>query len=224
MKKVNVMVGLVAAAILATVAVAEPTEQVVGGNTTVVLSEEFVGALGALGLTPAPIMPGTLGMGKVSYPIPGGALDLGTAKGDIFHTGGLSLTDGFTTVGLLNFIIDTTGTPVLTGLVTANDSVVARLPLFDLGLTQLPTVTAANTIIVDNVDVTLNEVAAGALNDAFNTGAFEAGFPIGTATVTAQGMTPGGGDDEDEDEDEDEDDDDDDDFWEKRRWRNGWRR
>lgn len=217
--------ALLAVALLSVPAVAEPTVPVIGGNTRVALDGDFLMAVGPL--SPTPIAPGSLDAKTLSliYPIPGGALDLGSAKGDIYHNGGLSLSDGMgSTVDLRQFIIDTTGPdPVLTGLVSLNGSVLARLPLFDL--TIMPdkiSVTPANTVIVDEVVVTLNPTAATALNDIFGT-ALPDGFPVGVATVTAQGPAGGGdgGADDDESADDDDEDEDDDD---RRRWRSRRRR
>ena len=74
---------------------------------------------------------------------------------------------GSTTVRLESFIIDTTGAGgiVLTGLVSANGSVVGRIPLFDL---TLPASFVDVTLIrLDGIGVTLRPEAAGALNAVF---------------------------------------------------------
>ena len=71
----------------------------------------------------------------------------------------------------------------MTGLVSANGSVVGRIPLFDL---TLPASFVDVTLIrLDGISVTLRPEAAGALNAVFETTAFTAGFNIGTASVTA---------------------------------------
>lgn len=169
------------------VALASPTTTLRSGKTTVTLDAGFVAALGALGVTPAPIKPGKLKNGAVSFPISGGAIDVANAKGEIAHTGGLSLTAGSTVVELLNFTIDTSGaSPVLTGVVTANGSFVGRLPLFDLDLPAITlpiTPDARGRVTIPGVGVTLTVAAAAALNDVFGVTAFEGGFAIGTATV-----------------------------------------
>ena len=181
---------------------AAPTVQVAGGNTTVQLSSEFVGALVSLGVTPSKIEPGRLNLkkGVLKYPIPGGAVDLGSLKGDIFHTGGLALEVPGTKVTLLNFIITTTGeAPLLNGLVTLNGDVVDRIPLFDLALTSEPSISMRGTLRIQDVIVTLNAVAADTLNAVFGVTAFVEGFPIGTATVKTRIMDT---DDEDNDDDD----------------------
>lgn len=175
------------------VATAAPTETVRAGTTTVVLSPDFLGALQKLGISPTAIGPGRLvtskGKGvRASFPVTTGAVDLGGPKAEIAHVGGLILTKGSTRVELSSFIIDLTGdTPVLTGLVVANDSVVGRIPLFNLNLPRTAlNGTTEDFLKVSHVAVTLNATAAGALNGAFAApAAFPAEFPIGTAFVRA---------------------------------------
>ncbi len=129
-------VGLSLTAVI--VAQSAPTEATRAGSTSVRLSQDFLGALTTLKVAPAAL---SLGRAKTkegvfaTFPITAGAVDLGTVKAEIDHSGGLSLTAGATRVELSAFIIDLAGTgPVLTGLVTVNDSLLARVPLFDLAL------------------------------------------------------------------------------------------
>lgn len=163
-------------------AAAAPTAQVAGGKTWVHLSDEFIGAVGSLGLSVAPIGPASLRLSLASFPIPGGALDLADARGDIFHTGGLTLRAGTTEVRLLNFVIDTQDAPVLTGLVVVNGDLLGRVPLFDLALGAAPEL-KRSLLVVRDVNVTLTAGAADALNGVFGVDAFQAGFPIGEAAV-----------------------------------------
>ena len=184
---------LLLTSLLSIAALGAPSILLVDGKTSVVLSNEFIGALGTLQVTPGAIGAGTLRSGVASFPVTGGALDLANAKGEINHSGGLSLSAGTTRVQLLSFNIDTTGTtPVLTGLVTVNGDVVGRLPLFTL---TLPTLTlplqpgAFGTLFVPGVQVRLSGEAATALNSIFRVTAFTEGFNIGTASV--YGVTAG---------------------------------
>lgn len=176
-----------ALAVATTTVIAAPTVSTVGGDTRVRLASQFTGALGALGVAASPSFPARISNGVASFPIPSGEIDLGTLKGEVNHTGGLNLAAGGLTVNLSSFVIDTTGaSPVLTGLVKANDNVVARITLFDLRLTSGPVVRPGrnlSSLTVDNVAVTLSAEAAATLNDVFNVSAFSAGLPIGTARV-----------------------------------------
>ena len=170
-------------------AFAAPTVPLRGGVTKVKLSGSFVETLSALEITPDDIAPGHLSRrGTARFPIPGGGLDFGYAPpaGEIIHTGGLTLTDKYgTTVGLLNFIIDTTSGE-LTGQVTANGDLVARVALFDLDFDDADIKSWGNRVLVRNVGVTLSSAAADALNAVFfpdQDPVFPAGFDIGVAKV-----------------------------------------
>jgi hypothetical protein len=156
------------------------------GTTTVTLSSDFAEALGTLQISPSSAFPGRLVRNRAIFPITTGTLDAATLRGEISHAGGLILQRGSTLVRLESFIIDTTGAGgiVLTGLVSANGTVVGRIPLFDLTLPA--TFRGDPTLIrLSGVSVTLRPEAAGALNAVFETTAFTAGFDIGTASVTA---------------------------------------
>jgi len=147
-------------------------------------------ALTALKVSPAAISPGRLGTRHksviASFPITTGAVDLGEVKAEIDHAGGLSLTAGTTRVELTSFIIDLTGgKPELSGLVTINDSLVGRVPLFDLTLGRGAVGGNDDVLKVDNVSVTLTQTAADALNKAFGITALTPGLTIGTASVRA---------------------------------------
>jgi hypothetical protein len=156
------------------------------GSTSVILSSDFAQALGTLQIAPSSAFPGRLVRGRATFPITTATLDADTLRGEIAHAGGLILRRDTTTVRLESFIIDTTGAGgiVLTGLVSANGSVVGRIPLFNLtlpaGFQGDPTL-----IRLDGVGVTLRQEAATALNAVFETDAFTAGFNIGSASVTA---------------------------------------
>ena len=166
---------------------AQKTETIEGGRTTVALASSFLSALGSLDVTPDTVGPTRLHNGSVNFPVTGGAIDVDTAVSQILHSGGLTLTAGQTQVTLQSFIIDTTGSPVITGLVSADGKLLGRLPLFDLALPSgitLPLKLHDGRIILRGVGVTLDGTAAGALNSVFHVTAFEAGFTIGTARVT----------------------------------------
>jgi hypothetical protein len=170
---------------------AAPTVNLGDGRTAVVLSNDFINAVVALGLSVNSIGEGTLRSGIASFPVTGGAIDLQNAKGEINHTGGLFLANRSARVELSSFNIDTTGAaPVLTGLVTANGNLLGRVPLFTLGLPQLTLPLqpgAFNTLFVPGVKVGLTSEAASALNGIFGVNAFTAGFNIGTASVSLVG-------------------------------------
>jgi hypothetical protein len=169
--------------------VAAPTEDVTGGSTRVQLSREFVSALASLKVLPGVVGDSDLtGQGIVIFPISGGEFDLGSVKNEIIHLGGLSLKSSTTTVELTDFIITTLGeSPVLTGLLTVDDNLATRAPLFALALPPVtpPLQPVKDRILLENVGVTLTAEGAAVLNDAFGVTAFTAGLNIGTARVNA---------------------------------------
>jgi len=173
----------------ASTAFAQNTKVVESGETTVALSSGFLSALQSLGITPGVVAPTQLNGTTVNFPINGGAIDLVSNFGNIGHSGGLTLSNGSTVVGIQNFTIDTTGSsPVITGLVLVNGAVAGRITLFDLSIPRpdLP-IRLYNKVLINLplVGVTLDGAAAQALNSVFHTNAFHSGIGIGTADVLA---------------------------------------
>lgn len=196
--------------ILVASAWAEPTVQPRGGKTCVQLDDGFVGQLVALNISPGVIKPAFLRKGKVCFPIRGGGIDLEDLRGEIIHTGGLALMQEKaigdeaaedeavedeaiveeTIVELTTFIIDTTGAPVLTGLVIVDGTLLGRVPLFNLDLSEAIIRQKYKKLSVRNVVLTLTETAANALNGVFESpedvvGGFEEFDPVGVAKVSA---------------------------------------
>jgi hypothetical protein len=192
-------VMLVGALAFAPAAMAAPSVQLVSGHTTVALSPDLLNALGSLGVAPDNVLPGglhpTSNGANIVFPIPTGELDAAGPKLEILHSGGLTLTAGDMRVALTSFIIENIGSSgrlQLTGVVKANDTIVGRIPLFSIKLTQAPAVTAgsgtnAGRLTVRQARLTLTPRAAETLNGAFGLdGVFTAGFPIGTARIEAR--------------------------------------
>jgi hypothetical protein len=175
-------------------AAAAPSVQLTRGATEVALYASFVDALGSLGVTPGNVLPGSLipttNSAKVAFPIPTGELDADGPKLEILHSGGLTLTAGTTRVALTSFIIENLGGNLrLTGIVKANDTIVGRIPLFRVVLTQAPEVITASDgtahLSIKGARLSLTQSAANALNGVFKVTAFTSGFPIGVARVSA---------------------------------------
>ena len=179
----------IALSMVAPTASAAPTAQINNGYTLVEFLPEFVGALGSLGIAPSKVLPGTLYQRIAYFPITGGRIDASNARGEVPHSGGLSLTKGATQVLISDFVIETTSSPRLTGIVTANGTIVGRIPLFNLALPQLvlplQLPPGPETLLIEGNRVTLTAEAATALNGAFGTTAFTPGFNIGIASVYA---------------------------------------
>jgi hypothetical protein len=191
-------------AALATVtpyAVAAPTLDLRPGQTTVDLSGEFLAAARALNLTVTPSGNAQLRVRnnrtQAIFPITSGTIDTGILRLEAFHSGGLSIQAGMTKVNLSQFTIENTtdGRLRLKGIVSAGDSIVGELPLFDLTLTDSVSTRPFNLVRSDiafggnvritGVRVALTSEAAAALNGVFRVTAFGAGLNIGVATVDA---------------------------------------
>ncbi len=156
------------------------------GQTSVGLSPELVNALNSLNVEASGFGNTRIRNGVARFSITGGAVDLNNTRVEIIHNGGLTLRAGQTEVGLTDFVItNLNGQPTLTGLVVVNGDIVTRAPLFDLRVGRIRTANRGgrNNLNISNVNVTLTETAAGALNQAFGVTAFTAGFNIGQARV-----------------------------------------
>jgi hypothetical protein len=166
---------------------AQKTYTVETGRTTVTLADSFISALKSLDVTPGTISPTELKDGRVNFPITGGAIDLETGRGQLLHSGGLTLTAGKTEVKLQSFIIDSTGSePVITGLVVEDGTLVGRVSLFKIhypGGITLPLKPNHGVLKRDDLGLSLTATAASALNAAFHVTALSAGVDIGTADV-----------------------------------------
>lgn len=164
------------------------TRSILSGETRVSLSSGFVSALGTLNVTPGTIYPTRLSGTTVNFPVVGGAIDVNTAKGEILHRGGLTLSTSTKRVRLQAFTIDTTtGKPFISGLVSVNGTLLGRLPLFDLTLPStvtLPLKPSSGNLAISGVNVKLSAAAAQALNTVFGVSAFKGGFGVGTAKVS----------------------------------------
>ncbi|MBO3461471.1 hypothetical protein G7B40_026465 [Aetokthonos hydrillicola Thurmond2011] len=188
-QQIRVITGVAAIAvsvIFASPALSAPTEDLVGGSTSVSLSSDFVNALASLNVQSGLVTGSKIRNGAIAFPISGGAVDLGSTKLEVLHKGGLTLTAGSTHVALTDFVItNLNGNLVLTGIVISDGNLVGRIPLFNLGLPANAISNSSTRLQVRNVELTLTEDAATALNGAFSISAFKAGFPIGTAQVHA---------------------------------------
>ena len=124
---------------------------------------------------------GAYASGKgVAFPITGGKVTT-KAVGTISHRGGLKFTAGKISLGVQDFVIDTTK-GVLTARVSGTKT---RIPLLNLDLGGASIKAGECTLTVKNVHGTLTKEAAAALNKTFGVTLFTAGLPIGTATVKA---------------------------------------
>ncbi len=151
------------------------------GATTLALDDGAAAALQSLGIAVAPLKPARAGAAGIAFPITAGKLDAKTYAGKIKHSGGLSLTRGSTRVDLRNFIINVDKAPDLSARVGD-----ARVSILDLDLSDAKITAKGRKLTIAGVKATLTHDAAGALNAAFGTDAFQKGLEIGTATVSGR--------------------------------------
>lgn len=164
---------------------AEPSS-LLRGHTTVTIAPSTTRALLSNAILPLPVRPATeypvFENGftlAASFPITSGSLDSGL----IDHTGGLDFYDFATHKSLVvtDFVINL-GAGDITATVPALG--VSGVPVFDISLAHATQTTPRpNRVEVNNVDVTLDPVAAGALDSSLETTLFSGGLPIGTASV-----------------------------------------
>jgi hypothetical protein len=183
--KALVATAALLAASLSTPLLAAPTASFATGATTLTPATAFTSALTSRNVTIAPIK-GT----KLKFPVNGGRADLANARAEISHSGGVTLKSATVTVELSNFIIDTTSTPTLTGLVVVNGSVVGRIALFKVALPTLtlPLTAPQQKLNIPGNTLTLTAAAASALNGAFSVSAFAENAAIGPANVALTGV------------------------------------
>ena len=157
-----------------------------GGATLLTVDAGTLEALSGAGFTVEPIEPAQVSQaasGEVTFafPIAWGSLAASDLSGKIKHRGGLNLSNGETTVGVRNFVIDTS-TGVLTAKVVGSRD---RIPLLNLDLTNLQAFVLDDSAVLRGVGATLTAEAATALNAAFETELFTEGLNVGTAEVFA---------------------------------------
>jgi hypothetical protein len=176
---------------------AEPSYQLTLGTTTVVISAETQATLDSQGIIVRRVNPATFDpdAGVGTLPISGGDIDTGASELsiEVLHQGGLTLRGGGTRVALTSFVIGTLGPDsILTAVIKVNDTIVGRIRLFRVELTETPIVvppegTTSGKVRLSNVELRLSQVAADALNAAFGlTDVFDGGSLFGTAEVFAR--------------------------------------
>lgn len=175
-------------ALLTAAAVAQ-SPNLTDGKTYVTLRPGFISAAQQLGLTLGVVAPTQIVQGTAGFPITAGTLELDNAKGEILHSGGLTIAKGSTLLRLQDYIIDTaSGSPVITGVAVLNGKVLGRIPLFNVQLPSnftLPIVPKSGVVDLKYPELTLTSTAANALNQVFGTSAFKAGFDVAFARIIA---------------------------------------
>ena len=125
---------------------------------------------------------GPAGSTTFAFPIVGGEVNKKQLSGRIMHSGGLAISAGNTKLVVKRFVVDL-DRGVLTAKVAGAD---VRIPLLRLGAVTGGVQASPGLLLLKDVNVRLSATAAQALNQTFNTDLFEAGLPIGKATVIAR--------------------------------------
>jgi hypothetical protein len=186
------LAGAFAAALLALALSAPPaqsaersaTTPVTGGYTLLKLDAGTAAVLADAGVRIEATGPaiGPAGSTTFAFPIVGGEVNKKQLSGRIVHSGGLAITAGNTKLVVKRFVIDL-DRGVLTAKVAGAD---VRIPLLRLGAVTGGVHASPGLLLLKDVNVRLTATAAQALNQTFNTDLFEAGLPIGKATVFAR--------------------------------------
>jgi hypothetical protein len=186
------LAGAFAAALLALALSAPPAQSVergaatpvTGGYTLLKLDAGTAAVLSDAGVGVEATRPaiGPAGSTIFAFPIVGGEVNKKQLSGRIAHSGGLAIAAGNTKLVVKRFVIDL-DRGVLTAKVAGSD---ARIPLLRLGAVTGGVQASPGLLLLKDVNVRLTATAARALNHTFNTDLFEAGLPIGKATVVAR--------------------------------------
>ena len=191
MKTILNRIAIVVTMVLATtVAVrAQATSTVEYGRTILMLNPSFTSAINSLGATLGGVGFSSVdSSGTVVFPVVSGAVDLQTARGEVNHLGGLSVIANGLHLRLQNFVIDTTGAPVLTALLVVDNKLMGRFPLFSLtppAGTTLPLPTTVGILQLNGFGVTFNPTGAATINAVFGNNAIPGGMPVGTLNLYA---------------------------------------
>ena len=160
------------------------TTPVTDGRTLLELDRGTAAALADAGISVKATGPaiGPAGSTVFAFPIVGGKVNKARLSGRIVHSGGLAFTGGGERLVVQRFVIDL-GRGVLTAKVAGAGG---RVPLLRLGTPTGGVQVAPGLLVLKGVNARLSAPAAGALNQTFDTDLFEAGLPIGKATVIAR--------------------------------------
>jgi hypothetical protein len=166
---------------------AQSNTSIGSGATTLRFAPTFESTVSTSGLTIQALEESNVFQGLFIFPILEGVIDLDSARGDIIHGGGFSLTGQNLDVRFYNLIIDTTGaTPFVSADLVVNDAMVVRIALFDLQLPPLTLPLDARTgvMTISSTSVTLRSEAANILNQIVGASTFRGGEVVGLSELT----------------------------------------
>jgi hypothetical protein len=184
----RLLIHAAAAAVVAvaTGAVAAPTAgattvQVDAGTTTLTLDQGTTGALGARGISIAPLAPAARSRGRLTLPITGGSIDPATGAGSVELAGGLQFRAGGARLELTALTLGTGATRTVTASAGAS-----RLAAFSVSLRGAKVRRRGFDTNLLGARVALTARGAAALNRALHVTAFRRGTAIAAAAIRSQ--------------------------------------
>jgi hypothetical protein len=168
----------VALAIPAAAAAHDPLS---GGSTKLKLKPAVASALADAGIGVAPVAPAAVKNNRIAFPITGGRIDSGHAKGSIEHAGGLEFSAGANTVAIGDFVVKLGDRPKLLAATGA-----PGLRVFDLDVSKAEVTREGFATKITGVKAVLTANAARALNSALGVDAFAGGLVVGHVRVLAE--------------------------------------
>lgn len=154
-----------------------------GGASGLKVDPETAETLTDLGIDAAPLAPASSDERGFSFPITTGTLDTEGPTAEITHAGGLELTDGSATVELTDFRVKLRERSILSALI---DGERVKILALDLDEVEVATRGGGKTVRVAPIGAAFTEGAATALNEAFETNAFEEGLVLGSLTIKGE--------------------------------------
>ena len=168
---------------------AQSTSTIEYGRTILHFDPSFSGGIASLGAQLGGVGFSSLdATGTIVFPVVSGAVDLQTSQGEVNHLGGISVNANGLQLRLQNFVIDTTGAPVMTAILVVNNKFYGRIPLFNLTPppgTSLPLPTTLGVLQLNGFVVTFNASGAATINKVFGNNAIPAGMLVGTLNLYA---------------------------------------
>ena len=200
MKSMLAKLGVAAAVTFAPFALHAQTDNVVYGQTTVALNSAFTQQLSAQGVTITDLNGNVLPNGTLTLNTLEGVLDLQTAFGEVFFSGGYQVTAAGQTIRVqdLAFSIENATTAYISGVFVVNGSFLGRQPIFTVNRNPVGTVYTLplkpqNGVIAFNgFSLGLSPYFINLINGAVGQSGLNAGTQIGSSNVVAVVVpTPG---------------------------------
>ena len=174
---ISLVIALIASLALAAAAPAAKLD----GKTTLAPKQTTFDSLSAAGVTVAPSGAADAGSSGISFPITGGRFNAEEVVGKIEHKGGLTFSDGHTSLTVKSFVVKVGAKNVIRAKVAGGGHV--RLATLDLDKAKVKQ--TGGKVVISKVGVRLAGKAAKALSATFGLPNLE-GADLGAAKVKAR--------------------------------------